>query len=54
MISNNYSIKIERRNYKWIKTGIIKMEQYEVSKLRNASILKSMTKKMDRGKWFIK
>ena len=42
----NYSTKKERRNFKWIKTSIIKKEDFKVSKLLNDSAaLRLVTRK---------
>ena len=52
---NNYSTRKKRRNIKWIKTSIIKMEHYKISKLLNDSTVSKLVKKnMDHSKLFIK
>ena len=46
--------EIKRRNIKQIKTSIIKMERYKISKLLNNSTLPKFMTKLDRSKLFIK
>ena len=46
---NNYSTRKKRRNIKWIKTSIIKMEHYKISKLLNDSTVSKFVKKKKNG-----
>ena len=46
--------EIKRRNIKRIKTSIIKMERYKISKLLNNSTLPKFMTKLDRSTLFIK
>ena len=50
MLKDNYFARKKRRNIKRIKTSIIKMEYFKISKLLNQNLWQTL----DQSKWFIK